>query len=210
MLRLLVDPTDPDPAVIRRAASVVSAGGLVALPTDTLYGLAVNPLDAVAVRRVFVVKGRSAERALPLVAADTDQIASVLGPLPGLALKLAAQFWPGRLTLLLPAPARFAANVSGGTGRLGVRVPDHAVARALCRSCGSLVTATSANISGQPASNDPDAVASSVGAGVDVLLDAGKTPGSQPSTIVDVTGSEVRLVRAGAIPWEQVLACAAK
>jgi L-threonylcarbamoyladenylate synthase len=145
-----------------------------------------------------------------LVAADAEQIVSMVGPLPALAVKLAAEFWPGRLTLLLTAPARFAESVSGGTGRVGVRVPDHAVARGLCRSAGSVLTATSANISGQPASNDPDVVAASIGADVDVLVDAGKTAGGPPSTIVDVTGPEVRLVRAGAISWEQVQACLAK
>jgi L-threonylcarbamoyladenylate synthase len=112
------------------------------MPTDTLYGLAVDPRQADAVARVFSVKGRGAERALPLIAADTAQVIAHIGDLPPLAERLAARFWPGPLTLLLAAPAALAADVNGGTGRIGVRVPAHDVARALCRACATLLTAT--------------------------------------------------------------------
>lgn len=207
MIRVVIDQTDPEPALLDRAAGVIRAGGIVALPTDTLYGLAADPFNAAAVRRVFLVKGRASERALPLVAADVAQISSQLGPLPPFALALAERFWPGPLTLLVPAPEALATGVTGGTGRVGVRVPAHAVARELCRACGSVLTATSANPSGLPASNDPDAVAAMLGSQLDILLDAGTAPGGPPSTIVDVTDVEPRLVRAGAIPWEQVHTC---
>jgi L-threonylcarbamoyladenylate synthase len=142
-----------------------------------------------------------------LIAADRDQIASALGALPPIAGALADAFWPGPLTLLLDAPATLAAEVSGGTGRVGVRVPAHDVARAFCRACASVLTATSANVSGEPAVSDPDDVERTLGARIDVLIDAGKTPGGPPSTIVDVTGSAPRLVRPGAVAWTEVLAC---
>lgn len=191
-----------------RAAASIRAGGVVAIPTDTLYGLAADPFNADAVGRVFAIKGRTAEWALPLVAADAAQIAAHLGALPPLALPLAARFWPGPLTLLVLASDRLAPEVTGGTGRVGVRVPAHLVARRLCEACERPLTATSANLSGQPAADDPDEVARSLGRGSDImLLDAGKTPGGPPSTIVDVTMAEPRLVRAGAISWEAVLAC---
>jgi L-threonylcarbamoyladenylate synthase len=157
---------------------------------------------------VFLVKGRPLARALPLVAADVAQIDSQLAPLPPIALALAGQFWPGPLTMLLAASGALAADVTGGTGRVGVRVPAHAVARELCRACGSVLTATSANLSGRPASNDPDEVARSLGSALDILLDAGRAPGGPSSTIVDITGVELQLVRAGAIPWEEVRTCA--
>src|SRR5438128_653431 len=131
-------------AALEEAARIIRAGGIVAVPTDTLYGLAVDPFSDAAVARVFAVKGRAAERGLPLVAADADQIATMLGALPPIARALAAVFWPGPLTLLLDAPATLAAEVSGGTGRVGVRVPAHDVARAVCRACASLVTASCA------------------------------------------------------------------
>jgi L-threonylcarbamoyladenylate synthase len=199
-----VNQTEPEPILLDRVAAAIRAGGLVALPTDTLYGLAADPCNTGAVQRVFLVKGRDSGRALPLVAADLAQITSQLGSLPPLALALARRFWPGPLTMLVPAGGTLAPGVSGGTGCVGVRGPAHAVTRGLCRACGSMLTATSANLSGCPASNDPDEVARSLGSELDVLLDGGTAPGGPSSTIVDVTGAEPRLVRAGAVPWEEV------
>jgi L-threonylcarbamoyladenylate synthase len=168
--------------------------------------LAVNPFDPAAVEKIYALKGRSAAQALPLIAADRAQVEARLGPLNDRASRLADRFWPGPLTLLLPASPALAAQVTAGTGRVGVRVPAHPVARALCRVSGTLLTATSANPSGLPASSDPDLVADSL-QGIDVLVDAGTTPGGPPSTIVDVTGDRPVLVRSGAIPWEDIRAC---
>ncbi len=209
MRRVAIDPRSPATAAIDAAAAAVLAGHVVAIPTDTLYGLAADPFSAAAVARLYAVKARPLERALPLVAADVEQVAARLGALPPLARRLAERFWPGPLTLLVPAPAALAAGVSGGTGRVGVRVPDHEVPRALCRAAGRPLTATSANVSGEPPSADPDQIARAIGERVALLLDAGPTPGGPPSTIVDATGATPALVREGAIPWEQVRACMA-
>src|SRR5262249_46842527 len=114
----------------------------------------------------------------------------------------------GPLTLVLVAPAELPDNVTGGSGTVGVRVPAHAVARALCRICSSPLTATSANLSGRPPSADPDDIERVLSDRIDVLIDAGQTPGGLPSTIVDATGSALRLVREGAIAWPDILACA--
>ena len=208
VLRLLIDPSWPAPALLEQAASAIRGGGLVALPTDTVYGLAADPFCAPAAQRLFAVKGREVSRALPLIAADMAQLETALGAVPPLMRMLADRFWPGPLTLLMPAPKTLAPEVAGDTGRVGVRVPDHAVARGLCRASGRVLTATSANLSGAPASNDPNDVVASLGGKIDVVLDAGKTRGGPPSTIVDVSGAEPRLVRSGAIPWEMVLECA--
>ena len=207
MIRLKVDSDDPDAALVDRGAAVIRSAGIIALPTDTLYGLAADPFNPVAVRRIFEVKSREQGRALPLVAADADQIARWLAPLSPTVERLAARFWPGPLTLLVPAPSALAADVAGGTGRVGVRVPAHAVARALCRAAGVVLTATSANISGEPPTEDPERVALSLGDRIELLLDAGPTPGGRPSTIADVSSGEPRLVRAGAIAWDEILAC---
>ena len=207
VLRLAVDSTAPDPAVLERAAGVILAGGIVVVPTETLYGLAADPLSALAIRRLFSIKDRARERALPLMAADVAQIVAQFGDLSPLAQRLAERFWPGPLTLLLPAPAAMAAEVAGGTGRVGVRVPAHAVARGVCRASGGVLTATSANISGRPATADPEEVVASLGPHLDLVLDAGKTGGGLPSTIVDVSALEPRLVRQGVIPWETVMLC---
>lgn len=210
MRRVALDARRPDAAVLENAAALILAGGIVAVPTDTLYGLAADPFSAEAVERVFAAKGRTADRALPLIAADIDQIEDQLGLLPPDGRRLAAAYWPGPLTLLMLRPATMPESVTGGLAHVGVRVPAHAVARGLCRACGRPLTATSANPSGAPASADPDDVVRALGESVDLLLDAGPTPGGMPSTIVNVCGPQVRLVRAGAIPWKEVQACLAR
>ncbi len=190
------------------AAEVILRGGVVAIPTDTLYGLAADPFSPAAIAKLFAAKGRSAERAVALIASDVDQVIAQIGPLPERARRLADTFWPGPLTLLLPRPASIPEQLTGGSDRIGVRVPNHDVARGLCRACGRVLTATSANLSGEPASNDPDRVAAVFASSdVELLLDAGKTPGGPPSTIVDVLSSgEVKLVRPGALDWEAICA----
>ncbi len=206
MRRVSVDPQSPQRDAIQEAAKWILAGGIVALPTDTLYGLAADPCSADAVARVFAVKGRVAERALPLIAADATQVATHLGRLRAAAHCLAERFWPGPLTLLVTAPLGLARAVTGGTGRVGVRVPRDHVAREICRACGRPITATSANASGEPATSDPDCVERTLGDRIDLLIDAGPTPGGAASTIVDVTGAEPVLVRGGAISWDEIQA----
>lgn len=207
MIRIAVDARRPDPALIERAAAAIRAGGLAAVPTDTLYGLAADPFNPAAVARIFEVKGRASEQALPLVAADLEQVQKHFGTLPALATRLVERFWPGPLTVLLDASASLAPEVSGGTGRIGIRVPAHAVTAALCRACGGPLTATSANISGSRPTADPDVVVRTLGDLIDILVDGGRTPGGSPSTVIDIAGPEPRLVRAGAVSWEEVKEC---
>ncbi|HEX4346905.1 MAG TPA: L-threonylcarbamoyladenylate synthase, partial [Vicinamibacterales bacterium] len=145
-----MDASAPDRALIGRAAESIRRGGVVAMPTDTLYGLAADPFSAEAVAKVFRAKGRASDQALPLVGADVEQIAARLGALSKNALLLADRFWPGPLTILVKAPLGLAPAVSAGTRRVGVRVPAHEVTRALCVAADSLLTATSANRSGEP------------------------------------------------------------
>ena len=205
MRRVFVDPGAPQRDAIEEAAKWILNGGIVALPTDTLYGLAADPFSAAAVARVFDVKGRAAERALPLIAAGTAQVETHLGTLGEVAARLADRYWPGPLTLLVAAPRAIARDVVGGTGRVGVRVPADGVARAICALAGRPVTATSANLSGAPATADPDVVEETLGDRIDLLIDTGATRGGAPSTIVDVSGAAPALVRAGAIAWEEIL-----
>jgi L-threonylcarbamoyladenylate synthase len=207
MRRVFVNPEAPHRDAVQEAATLIRRGGLIALPTDTLYGLAADPFRRDAVARVFEVKGRSTEQALPLIAFDIAQVTASLGALTPIGERLAAAYWPGPLTLLVAAPPAVAPGVSAGTGRVGVRVPAAAVARAVCRAVGRPVTATSANLSGRPATADPDEVERTLGARIDLLLDGGPTRGGAPSTIVDVTQAAPRLVRAGVIAWDEILAC---
>jgi L-threonylcarbamoyladenylate synthase len=208
MKRVVVDPVRPDPTAIAHAATTLKSGGVVAIPTDTLYGLAADPWNPVAVARVFAIKGRPADRALPLVAADIAQVRQWIGELDVVARRLAERFWPGPLTLVMHAPDGLAPEVAAGSATIGVRVPSHAVPRALCAAFERPLTATSANLSGHPATDDPDRVAAQLSSGLDLLLDSGTTRGGPASTIVDVTHREMRLIRAGAVSWEDVNACA--
>jgi L-threonylcarbamoyladenylate synthase len=208
MLRIVVTAAAPDRDAIGRAASVLRGGGIGAIPTDTLYGLAANPFDSRAVAGIFTIKNRDLEKAIPLVAADLPQVLARIGQLRPLGERLAERFWPGPLTLIVRAPDALAVEVTGATGTVGVRVPAHEVTRALCAAAGFPLTATSANVSGLAPTADPEVVAADLGDRLDLLVDAGKTPGGPPSTIVDITGAEPRLVRAGAIAWHDVLAAA--
>jgi L-threonylcarbamoyladenylate synthase len=204
MIRLLVDPNHPDPRRIAEAAAVIRRGGIVAYPTDTLYGLAADPRDPRAVARLFAVKSRPLERAIPLIAAD-DATAGLAGRFAPRTRMLARHFWPGPLTLLVSADARLVPAVHGERRLVGVRVPDSVVARALALAAGGLITATSANRSGAAPTADPEDLHPLAASGLDALLDGGPAPGGPPSTIVDVTAEPPLLVRAGAVPWERVL-----
>jgi len=207
MERIRVDADNPDMALLARAVEVIRAGGLVAIPTDTLYGLAADPFNPRAVDRVFAAKGRAEGQAVALVASDISQILARLGPLTPMAGRLADRFWPGPLTIVMTAPDGLAAGISAGTGTVGVRVPDHRVARELCRLASLPLVATSANKSGEPPSHDPDRVAAALGDAIDLLVDSGLTRGGAPSTIVDATRPAPRFIREGAIPMERIEAC---
>jgi L-threonylcarbamoyladenylate synthase len=203
MQRLAVDPEHPDAATMIRAAGVLARGGVVAYPTDTLYGLAVDPRNDRAVERLFQAKERAAGVAVPLIAGSIDQ-AFAVASFSGAEERLARAFWPGPLSILLPAASVISHRVRGGDGTVAVRVPAHAVARALPLAFGCAVTATSANRSGAA----PAATAQEAGTMADVidaLVDAGPAPGGPPSTIVQLTDQGPRLLRAGAIAWDRVL-----
>jgi L-threonylcarbamoyladenylate synthase len=204
MVILETPAESPDAAVIARAVEVLRAGGVVAYPTDTLYGLAVDPRWADAASRLYAAKGREASVASPLVAASIDQVreAAIVGERER---RLAEAFWPGPLTIVMPARPAVSPSILGGGTTVAVRVPSHAVARALCAAFGFPLTATSANWSGQPPAASAADVVSAFPSGVDLLIDAGAAAGGLPSTIVEFGPSGPRLVRAGAVPWERVL-----
>lgn len=205
MRRLRVDPASPDLIVLQAAVEFLTSGEVIACPTDTLYGLAADATNPEAVERVFVLKGRARETAIPLIAADLSQVEAQVGRLPAQARRLADAFWPGPLTLIVDAHPALAPAVHGGGGRVAVRVPNHRVARELARLAGVPLTATSANLSGQPTAVTADEVMASFSGLLPLVVDAGPTPGGAPSTIIDVVDDRVRLVRPGAVPWERVL-----
>jgi L-threonylcarbamoyladenylate synthase len=190
----------PDDEIGRAAAiEVLRAGGLVAMPTDTVYGVGVA-LDAEnGLVRLFAAKDRPLDRAIVLLVADLEQAASV-GVFSAAARLLAERFWPGGLTLvLLQAPeARLPAELTGGAATIGVRIPGHESPRSLARALGPLPV-TSANLSGQPDAQDASEVLAQLGSRVNLVLDGGRARGGVPSTVVDCSGELPRILRAGAI-----------
>ena len=176
--------------------------GVVALPTETFYGLAVSVFDQVACERVFEIKGRPSTRALPCIVSGMEQLETVASEIPALAKELSTRFWPGPLTLIVPARATVA--VASETGTIAVRVSSLPLARELAAIAGP-VTATSANVSGAPPATRADEIIAQLGDSVDLVLDGGATSGGLASTIVDVTSGKLELVRAGAIAFRDVL-----
>ncbi|HZF05696.1 MAG TPA: L-threonylcarbamoyladenylate synthase [Patescibacteria group bacterium] len=194
-----VDPVAPDERVLGEAARVLSRGGLVAFPTETFYGLGAAALDGRAVRRVFEVKGRPASMPLLVLVDSETMLARVVAEIPARARELIAQHWPGALTLVLRAAAGVPAELTAGTGTVGVRLPAHATARALVQALGAPVTAPSANPTGAEPPTTAGAVLAHFGDVLDLVLDGGPTPGGAPSTVVDVTIDPPRVIRQGAI-----------
>ena len=199
---LRVDPATVTAADLAAAAATLRRGGIVAFPTDTFYGLAVDPCSDAAVRALFSLKGRAPAAAIPLIGASLAQVESwcELGPA---SRALAAAFWPGPLSIICDAPPALAVAVHGGRRTVAIRVPDHPVARALAEAFGAPITATSANRSGEPAASRPSDVPWQDDPVL--VIDAGATAGGAPSTIVDARHSEPLLVRDGAIAWDRVL-----
>lgn len=194
------------PAVIATAAKLLRAGKLVAFPTETVYGLGANALDPVAVERIFTAKGRPATNPLIVHVAEPRDAASLTQDWTPTAAKLAEQFWPGPLTLVLPKRAEVPEIVTAGGATVAIRCPNHPVALALIREAGVPVAAPSANRSGELSPTTAEHVARSLGDRVDLILDGGPCPGGVESTVVDLTGPTVRLLRPGLITLVQLKA----
>jgi L-threonylcarbamoyladenylate synthase len=194
-----VDPAGPTEGDLAEAVRVIMAGGLVAFPTETFYGLGANALDPAAVARVFRAKGRPADKPLLVLVDSRAMVARVARETPPLACRLMARHWPGPLTLVLPARADVPEALTGGTGTIGVRLAAHPVARALIAAAGVPLTAPSANPHGEASPRTAEEVRAGLGSHVDLILDAGPTPGGPPSTVLDVSRTPPRLVRAGAV-----------
>ena len=175
------------------------------IPTDTLYGLAVDPRNRNAIERLFMVKGRTAANAVAMICADLEQVEREFGLLSDLAKELSRLFWPGPLTMVIDGNNLMKKNGVSLDGSVGVRVPSHPVARALANAVGHPITATSANRSGERAPQAVTEASKTILESVGLILDAGELIGGLPSTIVDVRTKPVRLVRVGAIPWKDVL-----
>jgi L-threonylcarbamoyladenylate synthase len=181
----------------------LNAGGLVAFPTDTVYGVGALAFDGKAVESIYAAKDRPIEKAIPVLIGDESDLEKVGMNIPDIAHKFASRFWPGPLTVLVPKKPSLPESVSA-TETVGVRIPDHAVARALLRATGPMAV-TSANISGQASPSTAEEVFSQLNGRIPLIIDGGKTPGGIPSTLVDCSGEEIKILRQGPITLDDLL-----
>ena len=188
---------------IQVALKILRKGGLVAFPTDTVYGVGALAFDGKAVESIYIAKNRPLEKAIPVLIGDMEDMEKVGMNIPEIAYQLAARFWPGPLTCVIPKQPTLPESVSA-TDTVGVRVPDHEVARALLRAAGPMAV-TSANISGQSSPSSAEEVFAQLNGRIDLVIDGGITPGGIPSTLVDCTGDEVRILREGPISLKEIL-----
>ncbi len=190
------------PDTIPHAYNVLQKGGLVAFPTDTVYGVGALAFDGKAVESIYVAKDRPAEKAIPILIGDFDDLEKVGTNIPIVARKLAARFWPGPLTILVPKRLDLPEAISA-TATVGVRVPDHEVARRLLRLAGPMAV-TSANISGGQSPVTAQEVYEQLAGRISLIVDGGKTPGGVVSTVVDCTVPELKILREGPISLEEL------
>lgn len=185
--------------IFEKASEILNSGGIVAYPTESFYALGVAALDECAARRLFELKRRPADKPLPVIVGDMTVLESIVRRVPTPARKLIKRFWPGPLTILFEAKDNVPILLTGGQGKVAVRVPGMSVALYLAAALKVPVTSTSANPSGSPPAVDAASVADYFGGDIDLIIDGGRTPGGKPSTIVDVTVDPPRILREGSI-----------
>ncbi|MCI5148058.1 MAG: threonylcarbamoyl-AMP synthase [Candidatus Electrothrix sp. MAN1_4] len=199
-----------DPAVLDQAARLLRQGGLIAFPTETYYGLGVDPFNVEALERLFAVKQRQPDKPVLVLVAEQAQVTDLVAEVPAVLYKLMTAFWPGPLTLVFPGNPGLPSLLTGGTGTVGIRQSSHPLASRLLRAFGGPITATSANRSGAPPATTAAEVQKSLGTEVDLVLDGGMTPGGAGSSLVgcDQKG-RLCCLRAGQVSFAQVQDCGA-
>jgi L-threonylcarbamoyladenylate synthase len=201
-----VNPRSPEPEVIGRAEAVIRAGGVVCFPTRCLYGLGANAFDAAAVERVFEIKQRPADMPLLVLISRSSQLAELAERVPPIAQLLMERFWPGRLTLVLEARQHLPARLTAGRGKIGIRLAAHPVARALVEAAATPITGTSANLSGGSGCRQIAELNPRIARQVDLILNGGPLKGGVGSTVVDVSGETLAVIREGEVSKPEILA----
>jgi L-threonylcarbamoyladenylate synthase len=194
----------PERHLIEYAATFVKRGRVVAIPTDTFYGLSADPFNLAAVERVYRVKGRPESQALPILVNSIEQAVTLIRDVPDPFLTLAHKFWPGALTLIVEATHRLPLKVTGNTGRVAVRWPRSKIATALIEAAEGPITGTSANLSGHPSCSTAEQIVEQLDGRLPLVLDSGGTGGTLASTIVRINDNEWTIAREGAIPNAEI------
>ena len=201
-----INTEHPEPSLIRYAADQIRAGQVLGMPTDTFYGLAADPLNLRAVERVYEIKSRSRHKPLSLLIESTDQAEDLAKPLPEEFYRLARKFWPGPLTMIVPAASRLPLKVTANTGNVALRIPAAKIPLEVVRTAGIPITATSANLSGASECTTAIEVRDQLQDRISIIVDGGTSPREIASTIVDLTDDETRwrVIREGAIPTQEI------
>lgn len=185
--------------IIARAAALILRGGVIAYPTETFYGLGADATNEQAISRIFDIKGRAFHNPISVIISAQDDIYPLIRNSTDLADKLMKAFWPGPLTIVFNAAENVSTLLTAGSGKIGIRLSGHPIARLIARESGRPLTATSANFSGQPECVTADEVIGQIGVKIDAVVDGGVTPGENASTIIDVTCHPPVILREGAI-----------
>lgn len=203
---LPVHPDEPEPERIETAVAAIRAGKVVGIPTDTFYGLAVDPVNLHAVEHIYRIKSRLKNKPLSLLIANVEEAYGLARPLGSDFERLAEKFWPGPLTLIVRAGSRLPLRSTANTGNVALRVPDAAIPRAIVALLGLPVTATSANLQGAPECNYAACVREQIGDRIPLIVDGGPTGRSVATTIVDLSAGDAawRILREGAVPTHQI------
>jgi L-threonylcarbamoyladenylate synthase len=202
ILKVCADVSENE--VILNAASIVSRGGVIAYPTETIYGLGADATNEQAIRRIFEIKGRNFSNPISVIIGRPDDVHPLVRTIPEAAQKLMDAFWPGPLTIVFEAADGISPLLTANTGRIGIRLSGHDGARRIARAAGKPLTATSANLSGAPECETPDQVLRQIGDRIDAVIDLGKTGGMTASTVIDVSGARPALLREGGITRKEI------
>ena len=197
---LTIDPLAPDTSLIDRGVKILRDGGVIAYPTETLYGLAAYAGNERAIERIFAIKGRNFDKPIPLIIGNEESLDPLVSEIPESAVPLMKTFWPGPITLIFNASDRVSTRLTAGTGKIGIRLSSHEIARSLAAGLHGAITATSANISGEAGISSAKEVLHVLGDRIDALIDGGDTPGGPGSTVLDVTCDPPVVLREGDIP----------
>ncbi len=206
---LSIHPGEPQPALVELVVQSLASGNVVALPTDTFYGLAVDPVNLAAVDRIYDIKQRARHKPLSLLLSDVAEAYTLARNLDNAFDRLAERFWPGPLTIIVKAGSRLPLRVTANTGNVALRVPEAAIARAVVARLGVPITATSANLHGLPECTSAICVQGQLGDKIPLIVDGGATARTTATTIVDLSGGDSAwtILREGAIPTHEIALC---
>lgn len=201
---LEINPHFPEKEKIEQAAQIITRGGVIGYPTETVYGLGADIFCRAAVKRIFEIKGRNASKAIIVIVPDIENLQELVTTISDQAHELMQQFWPGALTLIFPASDKVPAEIRGGGSSIAIRIPDNKICLNLLKKCQLPLTSTSANFTGEATPVTAQEVNQSMGEKLDLIIDGGPAKSRTPSTILDITTERFRLIRQGALPIEKI------